>query len=209
MASLIGLIFSLMRSVRTARGMPLALFSFQMISNSLVGVVPDEFDDLVDIFPPELGDAAVPDAHQLVEFLVGQGQAGQDLERRGRDAALVGRGVLVEDDALFFEPQAGLLGDEEVRAFDDHLEAGLAVVVDVGRPVVDRDRGRPAAAGDEDVGLEERVEMERVPELEAVLDLLAVGQRDVAVLDVDQEAAGRELRLSGSARPSSGPWPAS
>ncbi len=95
----------------------------------LIGVILDLLDDLVAVGLAERGQGgAVLDAQELIERLVRQGQTGQHFERRRRDAALVGRGVLVQDDAFLFQPQARLLGDEEIGSFDNHLGADVASV---------------------------------------------------------------------------------
>ena len=134
---------------------------------------------------------AVLDHHQAAVLFVLQAEAGQDFQARGRDAALVGRRVLEQDDALLFEPEAGLLRKEQVGALDDVFKVGLAVAVDQVGDVADVDRLGATAAGHKQVGLD--AEVEAVAELGPVRDNLA--RRQLAVLFVDEHlvAVGREL----------------
>eukprot|EP00760_Papus_ankaliazontas_P032768 PhM_4_TR5957/c1_g1_i1/m.15781 len=131
------------------------------------------------------------DAHELLVLGGAHGEGREDLEGRGRDAALVGRRVQEQHDAVVLEREAGLGRDEQVRALDD---VAVAEVLDVVRRrrhhdvagellglqqhavhVRDVDGTGTAAAGHEEIGALDR-EVERVAEGVEVLHDGAVGE---------------------------------
>ena len=73
---------------------------------------------------------AVLEDHVLLVLVRRETEAGEDLERGARDAALVRRGVLEEHDLALLEVETRLLGEEEVRALDDVLEVRLALGIE-------------------------------------------------------------------------------
>ena len=87
------------------------------------GVAADDALDRLDVLAVEVVEGAVGSGrgHELDVVFVGEGEAGEDLERGRGDAALVRRRVLEEDAAALLERQTGLLRDEQVGALDDVL----------------------------------------------------------------------------------------
>ena len=117
------------------------------------GVLLDDLLHCLDVGLVELGDGAVlANAHVLDELRVVKGQRGENLERGGSHTTLVGGGVLEQDAAGLLEAQLGVLGDEQVGAFDDVRNDALVVLDELA------DGGQvdglgAATAGHEDVEL--------------------------------------------------------
>lgn len=156
-------------------------------------VVLDGLLDLADVGLVELGDGAVVlDAHVFDEAGLVEGERGEDFERGRSDAALVGGGVFEDDGAGFLEAELGFLGDEEVGAFDDIGDVGLAVGDELGGGG-EVDALRAATAGNEHVELLLVAQVEGVAESGAVVDDLARGELDVVLLNEHAVAGAGKL----------------
>ena len=178
----------------------------------LLGVAAEDLDNLLNVLLVHLRDGAVgADAHVVGVLGIGHAHAGEDLKRGASNASLVGGGVLDEDDADALEGDAGIVGDEQVSALNnvleaelvgasqvtnlalDHRLAGRALHRDELMDIVKADGGRAAAARDEDVSDGELAEVEGVTEGLTVLHEGAVGEGAVLVGNSDEEALGGEL----------------
>lgn len=141
----------------------------------------------------ESGRLSVLEDHVLNVLFVVETHTGEDLEGRRGDTTLVGARVLVKDNTSLLKPESSLLGEEQVGAFDDVLEMGLAVGVDELGNVGNVDGFGTTTTGNKEVGLDAEVEV--VSEFSTIGDDFTAWQLVVLVLDKNLVSLGAKLGL--------------
>lgn len=129
---------------------------------------------------------------ELLVLLGVHGQSEQHLHRAGGHSALVGRGVLEEQDAQVLYARTDVLGDEQVGPFHNLLEAGFALTRQQLLVGVVDGLWAPAAR-DQHVCSHLVLEDKLVPEGLPGDDFLVVGQHPLPVFHEHLEPTVREL----------------